>query len=117
MDNLFLIWFGAPVRLFRSRGTLVLENLALRQQLAVLKRRHPRPRLDLFDKLFWVIAHQFWSTWKEALILVTPETVVLRHRTGFRFYWRLSPVAESKMRAILVIAGVLRKPPFQRAFT
>src|ERR1700678_656626 len=89
MDNLFLIWFGVLVRLFRSRGKLVLENLALRQQLAVLKRRHPRPRLDLFDKLFWVIAHQFWSTWQEALILVTPETVVRWHRTGFRFYWRL----------------------------
>jgi hypothetical protein len=53
-----------------------LENLALRQRLTVLKRRHPTPRLDLFDKLFWVIAKQFWSTWKEALIMVTPETVV-----------------------------------------
>ena len=82
------LW-GVLVRLFRGRGKLVLENLALRQQLTVLKRRHPRPRLDLFDKLFWVIAKQFWSTWKEALIVVTPETVVRWHRAGFRFYWRL----------------------------
>jgi putative transposase len=89
MDNLFLLWFGVLVRVFRSRGELVLENLALRQQLAVLKRRHPRPRLDLFDKLFWVIARQIWSTWKEALIVVRPETVVRWHRAGFRFYWRL----------------------------
>jgi hypothetical protein len=66
-----------------------LENLALRQQLSVLKRRHPRPWLDLFDKLFWVIAQQFWSAWKQALIVVTPETVVRWHRAGFRFYWRL----------------------------
>jgi hypothetical protein len=89
MDNVFLLWFGALVRLFRSRGNLVLENLALRQQLSVLKRRHPRPQLDWFDKLFWVIAHQFWSTWKEALIVVTPGTAVRWHRASFRFYWRL----------------------------
>ena len=65
------------------------SDLALRQQLTVLKRRHRRPQLDLIDKLFWVIAQQFWSTWKEALIVVTPETAVRWHRAGFRFYWRL----------------------------
>jgi putative transposase len=89
MDSLFSLWFGVLVGLFRGRGKLVLENLALRQQLTVLKRRHPRPRLDLFYKLFWVIAQQFWSPWKDALIVVTPETVVRWHRAGFRFYWRL----------------------------
>jgi hypothetical protein len=41
---------GTLVRLLRARRSLLLENLALRQQLAVLKRRHPRPRLDLLDK-------------------------------------------------------------------
>jgi putative transposase len=88
MYSLFLLWFGVLVRLFRGRGKLVLENLALRQQLNVLKRRHPRPRLDLFDKLFWVIAQQFRSTWKQALIVVTPETGSVAS-AGFRFYWRL----------------------------
>ena len=47
------------VRLLRARRSLLLENLALRQQLAVLKRRHPRPRLDLLDKLFWVAVRRF----------------------------------------------------------
>jgi putative transposase len=88
MDNVFLLCFGVLVRLFRGRGKLMLENLALRQQLAVLKRRHPRPQLDWFDKLFWVIAYRFWSAWKEALIVVTPETLVRWHRAGFRFYLR-----------------------------
>lgn len=46
--------FGTVVRLLRARRSLLLENLALRQQLVVLKRRHPQPRLDLLDKLFWV---------------------------------------------------------------
>ena len=51
MFSLILLWIGVLIRLFRSRGNLVLENLVLRQQLAVLKRRHPRPSLGLFDKL------------------------------------------------------------------
>jgi putative transposase len=89
MFSLFLLWIGAPIRLFRSRGNLVLENLVLRQQLSVLKRRHPRPSLGLFDKLFWLIARRVWSAWKESLLIVTPETVVRWHRTGFRMYWRL----------------------------
>ena len=77
------------VRLFRSRQGLLLENLALRQQLTVLKRRTPRPCLGNFDRLFWVIARRLWSHWKQSLILVTPETVVRWHRAGFRLYWRL----------------------------
>ena len=48
--------FGMLVRLFFRRQSLLLENLALRQQLVMLKRRHPRPSLGLLDKLFWVIA-------------------------------------------------------------
>jgi putative transposase len=88
MVNLLFLCFGALVRVFRDRRNLLLENLALRQQLALLKRRRPRPRLDVLDKLFWVTAHRFWSAWKEALIVVTPETVVRWHRAGFRFYWR-----------------------------
>jgi|SRR5580692_4496268 hypothetical protein len=75
--------FGTLRRLFRGRRSLFLENLALRQQLVALKRRHPRPSLDLFDKLFWVIARRVWSAWKQSLILVTPETVVLWHRTSY----------------------------------
>src|SRR6202049_2317148 len=81
--------FGMLVRFFRERRSLLLENLALRQQLVALKRRHPRPSLGLFDKLFWVIARRVWSAWKQSLMIVTPETVVRWHRTGFRMYWRL----------------------------
>ncbi len=89
MCSLFFLWIGGLIRLFRGRGNLVLENLVLRQQLAVLKRRHPRPSLGLFDKLFWVVARRVWSAWKQYLIIVTPETVVRWHRIGFRIYWRL----------------------------
>src|SRR6516162_10122556 len=88
MMNLFALLLGAIWRVFRARRELLLENLALRQQVAALKRRHPRPRLTIFDKAFWILAHRFWSAgWKQVLIVVTPETVVRWHRAGFRWYW------------------------------
>jgi len=64
MFNVLFLWVGTLARVFHSRRHLVLENLALRQQLTVLKRRHPRPMLSRFDKLFWIIAHRFWFAWK-----------------------------------------------------
>jgi hypothetical protein len=89
MFHFFSLWFGALAHCFRSRRDLLLENLVLRQQLSVLKRRHPKPKLGLYDKLFWVTALRFWSDWERSLIIVTPETVVRWHRAGFRRYWSL----------------------------
>ncbi len=86
MFPLILLCFAL---LFRKRGSLILENLVLRQQLTVLKRRRPRPPLHAVDKLFWVFVRRFWPEWKRSLIVVTPETVVRWHRAGFRMYWRL----------------------------
>ena len=68
---------------------LLLENLALRQQLAVLKRKHPSPRLEILDRFFWTVATRVWSGWQQALIVIKPETVVRWHRAGLRLYWRL----------------------------
>jgi putative transposase len=89
MFDLFRFCFGAVLRIFRSRRSLMLENLTLRQQLAVLKRKHPRPRLGPLDKLFWVLVRRLWSQWKESLFLVQPETVVRWHRAGFKLYWAM----------------------------
>ena len=72
----------------RSRHDLGLEILALRQQLAVFKRRHPRPCLKRRDRLFWVALCSLWDRWIDALILVKPETVVRWHRAGFHLYWQ-----------------------------
>src|ERR1035438_8155386 len=69
-----------PTRFFRSRCDLLIENLALRQQLGVFKRKHPRPRFSATDKLFWVMLRRLWAGWSGALILVQPETVVRWHR-------------------------------------
>lgn len=64
-----------------------MENLALRQQLIVFKRRNQRPKLSALDNLFWVLSPRFWSDWKESHSVVAPETVVRCHRAGFRLYW------------------------------
>src|ERR1017187_9029464 len=74
MFDLFCLWFGAALRIFRNPQDLLLENLTLRHQLTTFKRRHPKPRLGVLDKLFWVAARQFWSQWKQSLLLVSPAT-------------------------------------------
>jgi transposase InsO family protein len=80
--------------LFRSRLELVVENLALRQQLAVFKQRRPRPRLRPADRLFWVFLRRAWRHWASALLLVQADTVVGWQRQGFRWFWRLKSKAE-----------------------
>ena len=73
---------------FATRQTLVLENMALRQQLAVLQRDSKRPRLMIADRAFWVFLSRIWAGWASPLTLVKPTTVIGWHRTGFRLYWR-----------------------------
>ena len=67
------------------RQDLVLENLLLRHQLAVLTRptrARPRAQLRIWDKLLWILARQFSAGWREHLAFVTPDTVVRWHRQG-----------------------------------
>jgi hypothetical protein len=71
----------------RSRRELVLENLALRQQLAAFKSRGRSPRIRAADRAFWVVLRRFWSRWTDALVIVKPDTVVRWHRAGFKAYW------------------------------
>ena len=63
-----------------TQRSLAIENLVLRQQLAVLKHRHPRPRLTDTDRFFWVVLSRIWVDWRESLHIVQPETVVRWHR-------------------------------------
>ncbi|MFN2196909.1 MAG: integrase core domain-containing protein [Anaerolineales bacterium] len=72
----------------KNRTELALENLALRQQLAILNRNRPQPRLRKRDRLFWACLSAIWQKWRESLIVVKPETVVRWHRKGFALYWK-----------------------------
>jgi hypothetical protein len=67
--------------------TLVLENLALHQQLALYRRTRPKPPIRRFDRLFWIGLRWVWRDWKSALMVVQPATVVAWHRRGFAWYW------------------------------
>jgi putative transposase len=84
--------------LFSPRLKLVAENLALRQQLAVLNRTAKRPKLRSFDRLFWVTLSCLWKNWRSALIIVKPDTVIRWHREGFRLYWRWKSRAQNSGR-------------------
>jgi putative transposase len=78
---------AALLAALRPRASLVAENLALRQQLAVLGRAAPRPRLRPVDRAFWVVLSRAWSRWAETLVVVKPETVIGWHRRGFVRFW------------------------------
>ena len=67
--------------------SLVFENLALRQQLAVYHRARPKPTVRWSDRLFWVGLRLAWPDWKSALVIVRPATVIAWHRRGFAWYW------------------------------
>jgi putative transposase len=73
--------------LFGGHRQLALENLALRQQLTVYKRTVTRPRLRKIDRLFWVGLARVWAGWQQALVIVSPDTVLRWQRRRFREYW------------------------------
>jgi putative transposase len=81
-----LVWLRRATLV--TRGSLVLENLALRQQLATYTRRQKRPRLKPEERVFWVALSRAWQSWRSPLVLVKPATVIDWHRRGFQRYWR-----------------------------
>ena len=72
----------------QPKALLIADNLCLRQQLVVLQRRKPRPRLEDADRRFWILACRWFSGWQTSLLIVKPETVLRWHRQGWRTYWR-----------------------------
>lgn len=76
------------ISMFKTSAHLRLENLALRQQLAVLRRSAPkRLRLTPADRMFWVWLRRVWGDWKSVLMIVKADTVVAWQRKGFRSFW------------------------------
>ncbi len=74
--------------LLQDRAALAAENLALRQQLAVLHLQSKRPRLRTRDRILWVWLSRIWAGWQSCLVIVQPETVVRWHARGFKLFWR-----------------------------
>ena len=70
-----------------GRAALAVENLALRQHVAVVKQWVEQPKLRPPDRVFWVVLARLWPNGHSALAFVQPETVIQRHRKAFRPYW------------------------------
>jgi putative transposase len=97
IDLHLLIWMaqqrllavlGVLTSMCKTSAQLRLENLALRQQLTVLRRSAPkRLKLTPADRLFWMWLRRVWSDWKSALRIVKAETVIAWHRKGFGLFW------------------------------
>jgi len=86
----FLTWLLLLARSrFKSRARLEAENMVLRQQVIVLRRRS-RTRVGLrnFDRLILVWLYRLFPSVLGAVVIVKPETVIRWHRRGFRAYWR-----------------------------
>ena len=72
--------FGTIADLARGKPQLVAENLLLRQQLSVLKRSVKRPRSTRADRVLLVLLASRLQNWKDALLIIKPETVLHWHR-------------------------------------
>jgi hypothetical protein len=70
MLRLLSLFFHLVRAGFRSNVELAAENVALRQQLAVLKTRRPLPRLSSMGRVFWIILLRLGPKWTGTLIIV-----------------------------------------------
>ena len=86
---IFLVSLGARAirAMCRRRADLVIENLALRQQLTALKKERPRPPLEDTDRAFWVALRSSWPAWASRLVIVNADTLARWNRDRFRRYW------------------------------
>ena len=85
----------------RNQAELAAENLALRQQLAILKQKTKLPRLRPRDRVFWVWLSRISPNWRSVLVIVQPDTVVGWHRQGFKLYWRWKSRAKKPGRPLI----------------
>ncbi len=81
--------------LIEDRQRLALENIALRHQLAVLKRSVKRAKIHDSDRMFWILMKKMLADWRDAVHFVKPDTVVRWHRKGFRYYWKRKRLASA----------------------
>jgi putative transposase len=79
---------NAAIDLTRSKSELLLELALLRKQLTILQRQTKRPKLTWKDRSLIILLSSKLSTWKNAMIIVQPDTVLRWHRELFRRIWQ-----------------------------
>ncbi len=75
-------------QLFMTKQGLILENLMLRQQLNIYKRKNKRPKLENIDRIILVWISRIFSNWKLAFVVVKVSTLIGWHKKGFKLYWK-----------------------------
>jgi transposase InsO family protein len=88
MKTILVPLLATLVDLLRSRASLHLEMLALRQQLAmVASRDNKRHHFHTSERIFWVWLYRLWPSCLQTLAIFKPDTLVRWHRKGFKLYW------------------------------
>jgi putative transposase len=101
---------GITSDLIRSRTDLLIENAMLRQQLIILNRQVKRSKITYQDRLWMVLLARCTRFWKQAVLVVQPETVLRWHRDLFRFYWRWKSRKKTRKSKIASeIVGLIRE--------
>lgn len=93
----------------RSRANLIIENVALRQQVATLMKQRRRPALDDGDRAFWVALRAAWPRWMTALVIVKADTVAKWHRGRFRRHWAAISRHPGRPRVDAIIRDLIRE--------
>ena len=88
MKNIVLLIFEYFRQLFTIKQNMILENLMLRQQLNIYKRKNKRPKLETIDRVILVWISRTFSKWESALVVVRPATVIGWNKKGFKLYWK-----------------------------
>ena len=94
---------------FKVTSNLAAENLALRHQLAVMKRTNKRPKIRMVDRLFWGLLSRIWTPWRKSLIIVKPDTVVYWHRKGFKLFWKFKSKGPGRPQVSREIRDLIRR--------
>jgi hypothetical protein len=79
-----------------SRWELMLENALLRQQVIVLQRQIKRPKLNWRDRALFVLLSSKLRSWRQALVIVQPDTVLRWHRDLFQWVWKRRSKSKGK---------------------
>ncbi len=86
-EILLKLSFSIVASLFKNHSALAMENIALHQQLSIYHHSNKRPKIRIRDRIFWILLSRYWKNWKDAVIIVKPETVIGWHRKGFKLFW------------------------------
>ena len=95
----------------RSRRQLIAENVLLRQQLIVASRKVKRPAFRPHERGLLVLLSRLTRSWRDAVLLVKPDTILRWHRRGFRLLWRYKSRKRNQARPRLSpdVIGLIRR--------